>query len=326
MKGRLSITEVAKTIGVTPRTIMRWEKSSKIKKSKRDWRGWRFYTREDVEGIRNFYESIYEYNELEGSLINSGKPTLVAIFAALSILSSIVCADALAGTVGVKETPQSVDIVLDQLPVREVSGDAVMEGVKYTLGPNDVISIEVKRHPEFSGEYKINSEGKIEYKYVGDVIINSLTKKECKARLEEVLSEYLIRPTVDVQIVAYLSKVFYVVGDVGRPGKYYMRGDTISVRKALFESGLPTQAASMRKCRIITPNEKGKDNIAYCNVFSLLYEGNLKENLTMKPGDVLYVPATIMAKALRVISPVTTLASQTVGGAIGAASSAAVLF
>ena len=40
MNGRLTITEVAKYIGVTPRTIMRWEKMGKIKRSRRDWRGW----------------------------------------------------------------------------------------------------------------------------------------------------------------------------------------------------------------------------------------------------------------------------------------------
>lgn len=58
--GRLSITEVAKLIGVTPKTITRWEKTGKVRKSKRDWRGWRVYEDDDVRKIKEFFESVYE--------------------------------------------------------------------------------------------------------------------------------------------------------------------------------------------------------------------------------------------------------------------------
>ena len=60
MNGRMSITEMAKKIGITSKTLMRWEKSGKIKKSKRDWRGWRFYEENDLVEIKGFYETIYE--------------------------------------------------------------------------------------------------------------------------------------------------------------------------------------------------------------------------------------------------------------------------
>ena len=57
MNGRLTITDVAKSVGVTPRTIMRWEKAGKIRKPKRDWRGWRFYYKEDLAEIKQFFET-----------------------------------------------------------------------------------------------------------------------------------------------------------------------------------------------------------------------------------------------------------------------------
>jgi len=56
----MTITETAKKIGITPKTLMRWEKSGKIRKSKRDWRGWRFYEDTDLSEIRRFFETIYE--------------------------------------------------------------------------------------------------------------------------------------------------------------------------------------------------------------------------------------------------------------------------
>ena len=59
MNGRMSITEAAQQIEVSPKTIIRWEKAGKVQKAKRDWRGWRFYTYEDLEQLKNFKETVY---------------------------------------------------------------------------------------------------------------------------------------------------------------------------------------------------------------------------------------------------------------------------
>ncbi|MFC1592673.1 MerR family transcriptional regulator [Candidatus Omnitrophota bacterium] len=56
---RMTITEAAEVIGVVPRTIMRWENSGKIKKARRDWKGWRVYTEEDLMDLKKLHDSIY---------------------------------------------------------------------------------------------------------------------------------------------------------------------------------------------------------------------------------------------------------------------------
>lgn len=333
MKNRLTITEVAKEVGVTPRTIMRWEKAGKIRKSKRDWRGWRIYFEEDLGDIKKFYETFYDFTgseETDTVPVLAKKTLAIAIALGASLLTSIynpLYAESQTGQneIGVTETQTSVDINLASLPVVATAPAAISEGVKYTLGPDDIIEIEVRRHPEFSGQYTINSEGKIEYKYIGDIILSGLTKNEVKERLSKILADYIIDPDIDIRIAAYLSKVFYVVGEVGRPGKFYMRGDTITVREALVQSGLPTLAAAMRRCRLITPDSKGANNYKDVNVYELLYQGNLKRNLDMKPGDVLYVPATVMAKIIHVISPVTDATGQATTAAGQTATTAAIL-
>ncbi len=57
--GRLSITEVAGKLGVTPKTITRWEKSGKIKRAKRDWKGWRVYSPQEVAEMKSLVEAVY---------------------------------------------------------------------------------------------------------------------------------------------------------------------------------------------------------------------------------------------------------------------------
>lgn len=61
VKKRMTITEVAQILGVSPKTLARWEKVGKIKKPKRDWRGWRVYDDSDLSDIRKFHETLFEY-------------------------------------------------------------------------------------------------------------------------------------------------------------------------------------------------------------------------------------------------------------------------
>lgn len=63
--GKMTITDVAKILGVTAKTITRWEKTGKVKRSKRDWRGWRVYEENDLTMIREFHESLYDYDEIK---------------------------------------------------------------------------------------------------------------------------------------------------------------------------------------------------------------------------------------------------------------------
>ena len=59
MGERVTITEVAKVLGVTTKTITRWEKAGKVKRAKRDWRGWRVYTDTELQELKGFTETVY---------------------------------------------------------------------------------------------------------------------------------------------------------------------------------------------------------------------------------------------------------------------------
>lgn len=190
----------------------------------------------------------------------------------------------------------------------------------YTLGPTDVIEVVVLRHPEVSGKYILNSEGKIQYEFIGDVLLSGLTKEQASEMLAKSLSTYIVNPQVTIKISEYNSKIVYVVGEVGRPGKIIMRGDTITVREALLEAGLPLLTAKTTQASMFTPMA-GNVKRRNVDIDALLYKGDLRQNFIMKPGDTLYVPATFWAKAMRVINPV----AQPIGSAASATGSAAAL-
>lgn len=60
VKRRMTITEVAGIVGVSAKTIARWEKYGKVRKPKRDWRGWRVYDEGDLTQIKEFHETVFE--------------------------------------------------------------------------------------------------------------------------------------------------------------------------------------------------------------------------------------------------------------------------
>jgi excisionase family DNA binding protein len=61
MNEMMTITEVAERVGVSTRTIMRWEATGKVGKAKRDWRGWRAYDHDDVEELITFHDTVVTY-------------------------------------------------------------------------------------------------------------------------------------------------------------------------------------------------------------------------------------------------------------------------
>jgi len=196
--------------------------------------------------------------------------------------------------------------------------------LKYTLGPDDIVEITVMDRPDFSGTYPVSLEGKIQYKFVGDMYVRGMTKGQLEEKIKKVISDYVVLPEVNVNIKEFKSKVFYVLGEVGAPGKYFMRADNITVSEAVVMAGLPTIDAAMRKTRIITPSMNGPIT-RKVNLYNLLYFGDLKENLLLNPGDYLYVPSTVLAKVIRIVSPVSTTIGLAVGPAVDAGNAKQVL-
>lgn len=171
----------------------------------------------------------------------------------------------------------------------------------YKLGINDIVEVTVREQPEFSGQYVIGPDGNIQYAFVGDIQADGLTKDELKSAITEKLKKYIKVPEVSVTIVAYRSKFFYILGEVGRPGKYPLVGDSITLRDALVSAGLPTRSAALRRVYVIKPDET-KPVYKKIDIYELLYKGNLKNNVVITNGDLIVVPSTVPSEINRALS------------------------
>ncbi|MDP3703530.1 MAG: polysaccharide biosynthesis/export family protein [Candidatus Omnitrophota bacterium] len=200
--------------------------------------------------------------------------------------------------------------VPSQLPPAYLTG--ILGDGPYTLGRDDVIHIDVRNQPEFTGDFAVGFDGRIQYNYLGDIPIAGMTKYEVQQVLEKLLQQYIRVPVVSVTITAYNSKVVYVIGEVGRPGKYIMRGDVIKLREAILAAGLPTPIAALGRVHVIKP-DLNNPRVRKVNLKKILYKGKLKDDIDLFPGEIVVVPSTFMSGVNRflssLLSPATRIAS-----------------
>ncbi|MCK5287730.1 MAG: polysaccharide export protein [Candidatus Omnitrophica bacterium] len=193
-----------------------------------------------------------------------------------------------------------------------ISGEFLEGNTTYTLGKGDIVQISVREQEEFSGQFVIGPDGNIQYTFVGDVKAEGLDKNQLKEEITKKLEKFIKIPEVSVIIAAYRSKFIYILGEVGRPGKYPMSGDAIKLRDAIVASGLPTRDAALRRVWVIKPGYTKKAEAKKVDIYKLLYKGDLKQDVVLKPGDLVVVSSTVPSEINRaltnLLSPITRAA------------------
>jgi polysaccharide export outer membrane protein len=122
---------------------------------------------------------------------------------------------------------------------REVQVDA-----DYRVGPGDVLEVEVYDDPDLSGLVTVQHRGEISFPLLGDVEVSGLTSREVRDTLTRLLAkDYLVDPQVAVRVKEHRSQWITVVGEVVRPGKYFLQGSK-TLLELLTEAGGFTANAS----------------------------------------------------------------------------------
>lgn len=179
---------------------------------------------------------------------------------------------------------------------------------KYVLQPPDEIEIRCSAVPEIHMQRQvIRPDGKISFEAMGEIEVAGKTPKEVGGILQQkVASLYNTKNLpgenpVDVRIVVYRSKVYYVLGQVLRPGtKLYTGRD--SVLTALAEAQ-PNTMAWEQRVQVVRPSadENVKAKIFEVNFDKMTVRGNTSKDVLLQEGDIVYVPPTILAAIAMVI-------------------------
>ena len=160
----------------------------------------------------------------------------------------------------------------------------------YIIGPGDTVQIFVWRNPELTATIPVRPDGKISTPLVEDMVAVGKNPSRLARDIEKVLSEYVRSPQVNV-IVTQPTSVFSqvkILGQVAKPQALPYR-EGITVLDAILAVGGLADFAAGNRAKIVR-TENGKQIEIKVRLNELMNGGNMKQNVLLKPGDVLLVP------------------------------------
>jgi polysaccharide export outer membrane protein len=172
----------------------------------------------------------------------------------------------------------------------------------YILHPPDEIEIHCTPVPEIHTQrQQIRPDGMVSFEAIGEINAAGKTPAQVASILRgKILELYQIEGDhpIDVRVVAFRSKRYYVLGQVGSPGpQVYTGRDT--VLGALALAGSPTVLAWVDRIQVIRPSSSPdvKAKIFEFNYDRAAAHGDASKDVLLQAGDIIYVPPTILAAA-----------------------------
>jgi polysaccharide export outer membrane protein len=162
----------------------------------------------------------------------------------------------------------------------------------YRIGPGDTLKVYVFQNEELSATVPVRPDGKISTPLVEDMVAVGKSPSQLARDIEKSLAEYVKTPKVNV-VVMVAASVFSqvkVIGQVKTPQALPYR-DGMRVLDAVLAVGGLGQFAAGNRAHIVR-TENGKQTEIKVKLESLVNSGDMKQNLLLKPGDVLVVPET----------------------------------
>lgn len=159
------------------------------------------------------------------------------------------------------------------------------------LGPGDEIEIRVHEEPSLSGVWVISQAGTIDFPLLGTLTVEGLLASQAAAMIRARLAEkYLRNPFVAVQFRTLNSKKVLVLGEVKSPGRFNY-AERLSIVDAVTLAGGFNSLAE-RNYVIVTRSEAGGTQRIPVPVEKIMQ--GLAANFLLQPGDIVYVPETIL--------------------------------
>ncbi|MGH9357326.1 MAG: polysaccharide biosynthesis/export family protein [Terriglobia bacterium] len=119
-----------------------------------------------------------------------------------------------------------------------IAGGGMM-GADYVLGPEDVLTVTVFNLPEMTQTVRVENDGSIWVKLLGQVQAAGLTSSQLRDKLQEEWGKnYLQDPHVTIFIKQFHSTPVSVVGAVMKPGLYQLPGPRSLVQVLAMAGGV----------------------------------------------------------------------------------------
>ncbi len=170
-----------------------------------------------------------------------------------------------------------------------VVGTLGAPSAQYRVGPGDSLNVQVYGEPSLSGTIPVDASGEIDVALVGRVAVGGMNAGEITAMLRERLAAgFLVNPNITVAVSAYRSQPVQVLGAVGKPGLYFLRGPT-TVMSVLSEAGgVPPEGVN--EIRLTRAGRADAEVLPYDKLVNRAVDDPL-----VTAGDIVFVPQSTVS-------------------------------
>jgi polysaccharide export outer membrane protein len=170
---------------------------------------------------------------------------------------------------------------------------------RYVVQPPDELELRCAMIPEINMQrQRIRPDGKISFEVLGEFEVAGKTPEEISVEVGKRVKEHYVleeEHAVDVRVAVFASHVYYVIGQVARPGPKNFTGRDRTMT-AIAEAQ-PNSMAWQRMIQVVRPAaEEGTEPLVFSIDFKhMAATGDMTKDVLLQDGDVLYVPPTLLA-------------------------------
>lgn len=168
------------------------------------------------------------------------------------------------------------------------AGTAVVSD-DYTIGPADVLAINVWKDNELSRTVLVRPDGRISLPLIGELAVSGLTASKVQDLIAQKLKPYISMPLVTVIVTEVKSRTYTVVGKIAHPGAFPL-GKPTTVLDAIAIAGGFLDFAKTNRVYVLRRAPDGSDARLPFDYKKVISGRKADENIDLKSGDTIVVP------------------------------------
>jgi polysaccharide export outer membrane protein len=171
---------------------------------------------------------------------------------------------------------------------------------RYQIHSADVLELGFPFTPEFNQTVTVQPDGYITLRGVDGIRVEGQTLPEVTTSLRTAYTKVLHDPVINVELKDFEKPYFIVGGEVGRPGKFDLRGETSATEAVAIAGGLK-DSAKHSQVLLFHRVPDGWMQVKKLDMKKMLKNADLNEDAYLQPGDFLYIPKNAMSKIAKFI-------------------------
>jgi polysaccharide biosynthesis/export protein len=159
---------------------------------------------------------------------------------------------------------------------------------RYQVQPDDVLSVNFALSPELNQTVTIRPDGYVSLYSAGSIYVQGMTVPQLVDAVKKAYAGTLHDPIIDIDLKDFQRSVFYVMGQVTKPGQYDLRY-SLSVMQAIAIGG---GFAPTAKTQVVLLHRVSNEwaEVKVLNFHKVTQGKALDQDVRVSPGDMIFVP------------------------------------